>query len=354
MFPKFKLAAICVATSFLFACENSETPVPSPKGQYASGVFILNEGQFGRSNGSISFYNRKNIDSIALTGDIFRKNNSRTLGDVVQDMAIVQNKAFLVVNNSNKVEIVDAGTFKALAPEISLKSPRYATSVGTKLYVTEWVGAAFPASAIVNGQVSVIDINTYKVLKTIAVGQLPDKMLVANNKLYVANSQQNTVSVINTNTDVLETTITVADRPNSLAQDSNGNIWVLCGGVPSWAGTPTSAVLLRFNPSTPNNQTKFTFASSGGSNLQINTEKNQFIYGRGGAIFSMSTTATELPTTPLIRRSFYGLGIDKDGVIYGADALNFAVNGRIIRYSKTGVALDSATVGLVPNGFVFR
>jgi YVTN family beta-propeller protein len=354
MFSKFKLATICVASSLLFACENSENPTITPKGKYAEGVFILNEGQFGRANGSVSFYNRKNIDSVAFEGDIFRKANNRTMGDVVQDLLVVNQKAFIVVNNSNKIEIVDAGNFKSLAPEIVLKSPRRAVSIGNKLYVTEWVGASFPATAVVNGQVSVIDINTYQVLKTITVGKLPDKMLIANGKLYVANSEENTVTVINTNNDIVETTLTVADRPNGLQQDANGNIWVLCGGVPSWAGATTSAVLLRFSPNNPIIQTKFTFSSSGASNLAINHEKNTLFFSRGGAVFTMNITATNLPTIPLIRRSFYGLGIDKDGTIYGADALNYAVNGRMIRYNKNGVALDSATVGLVPNGFVFR
>ncbi len=354
MFKSIKLAAIYVAVLFLLAsCEETkQTPTPIlPKGKYATGIFIISEGGFQKSNGSISFFNRKNLDSVAFEGDIFAKANSRNLGDIVQDMAIVNDKAFIVVNNSNKVEIVDAGTFKSLAPEIKLQLPRHAVAVGNKLYVTEWVSFSAP-----NGQVSVIDIATYKVLKTIQVGILPDNMLVVGPKILVANSNANTISVINTEFDTVENTIKVGDRPNSLVQDASGNIWVLCGGTPSWAGTATNAKLVRFNPNSATQQTTFEFVSGGADGLVINSEKNTMLYSYRMRIFSIATNATTLPSMdkPFINRRFYGLGIDKDGTIYGADALNYSVNGRVIRYNKSGIVLDSMTVGVAPSGFLFR
>ena len=363
MFKSIKLAAIYVATLFLLAsCEETkQTPAPIlPKGKYATGIFIISEGGFQKSNGSISFFNRKNLDSVAFEGDIFAKANSRNLGDIVQDMAIINDKAFIVVNNSNKVEIVDAGTFRSLAPEIKLQLPRHAVAVGNKLYVTEWVSFSAP-----NGQVSVIDIATYKVLKTIQVGILPDNILVVGTKILVANANANTISVINTEFDTVENTIKVGDRPNSLVQDASGNIWVLCGGTPSWAGTPTSSKLIRFNPNSATQQTTFEFKDvdantknpiNGADGLVINSEKNTILYSYRMRIFSITTNATTLPSIdkPFINRRFYGLGIDKDGTIYGADALNYSVNGRVIRYNKSGIILDSMTVGVAPSGFLFR
>lgn len=352
MFKNLKLAAISVAViSFLSSCEETkQTPAPIlPKGKYATGIFILNEGGFQKSNGSVSFYNRKNLDSVALEGDIFAKNNARTLGDVVQDMVVVNDKAFIVVNNSNKVEIVDAGTFKSLAPEIKLKQPRYAVAVGNKLYVSEWLNGY---NGI--GQISVIDITSYKVLKTITVGKAPEKLLVVGEKILVANSDENTLSVINTTFDTIENTITVGDKPNSLTQDAQGNIWVLCGGVPAWAGTPTNAKLIRFSPNAATQQTVFAFEKGDARKLTINSEKNTLYYMYQGATYSMATTDSKLPTNFLLKRTFYGLGVDKDGIIYAADALNYVINGRVIRYTKTGVALDSMTVGVTPNGFIFR
>jgi YVTN family beta-propeller protein len=357
MFTKLKLAAIFVAASALLSScteESNVTRIIAPTGKYAKGIFILNEGQFGKPNGSVSFFNRKDLDSVAIEGDIFKKNNNRNLGDVVQSMTIVDSRAFIVVNNSNKVEIVDAGTFKSLAPEITLKSPRFAVSSNNKLYVTEYVGATYPAAAIVKGQVSVIDLVTYKVLKTIEVGKMPDKLLLANGKIYVANNRDNTISVINPNNDVLETTIVVADRPNGLVQDATGNIWVYCSGYSQYdETTPSNATLVKFNPSTPTTQVKLAFPTNGGSNLNINAAKTTLFYSYKG-VNSMNTTATSLPTSPLIKRNFYGLGIDSDGTIYGSDALNYAVNGRVIRFNSNGIALDSMTVGLIPNGFIFR
>jgi YVTN family beta-propeller protein len=227
-------------------------------------------------------------------------------------------------------------------------------AANNKLYITEYVGATYPASAIVKGQVSVIDLATYKVLKTIEVGKMPDKLLLANGKIYVANNRDNTVSVINPNNDTVENTIIVADRPNSLVQDATGAIWVLCSGYSQYdEATPSNATLVKFNPTTPTSQTKLAFSTYGASNLNLNAAKTTLFYTHKG-VFSMNTTATSLPTTPLIKRSFYGFGVDTDGTIYGGDALNYAVNGRVIRFNSNGIALDSMTVGLIPNGFVFR
>jgi DNA-binding beta-propeller fold protein YncE len=63
-----------------------------------------------------------------------------------------------------------------------------------------------------------------------------------------------------------------------------------------------------------------------------------------------------LKSTPLINRSFYGLGIDpKEGIIYGADAGGFTSNGKVVRFNpSTGLAIDSITVGIGPNSFIFR
>jgi hypothetical protein len=70
----------------------------------------------------------------------------------------------------------------------------------------------------------------------------------------------------------------------------------------------------------------------------------------------MATTATALPTTPFIRRSFSGFAIDPtDNTIYGAvNYGSYTNNGRFIRYPAAGgAAIDSFTVKVSPNGFAF-
>ncbi len=75
-----------------------------------------------------------------------------------------------------------------------------------------------------------------------------------------------------------------------------------------------------------------------------------------GKVFSHDITSYALNTTPVVSRSFYGLGIDPvNNYIYGADAGDFASNGWVIRYnSSSGAVVDSFQVGIIPGGFCFR
>ena len=68
------------------------------------GVFILNEGNFKSGNGSLSFFS---YDSSKLYNNTFLSINQRPLGDVPYSMNIGGSRAYIVVNNSGKIEVVD-------------------------------------------------------------------------------------------------------------------------------------------------------------------------------------------------------------------------------------------------------
>lgn len=343
-----------VAQAFFFSSCDQENE-HQPKGSYESGVFIVNEGNFNRGNGSISFYNR---NTKTADQDIFKQVNNRPTGDVIQSLAVHNEKAYIVANNSGKMEVADANTFQSLGTVEGLMMPRYFAALQNKGYVTEWVGFSG------NGRVAVVDLKTNTVTKTIPVGGFPEQLLVHNNKLYVANSADNTVSVINTNTDVLETTVTVGDGPNSLAVDANNKIWVLCGGdkvwLPDYSGIDENAStvgsLVRLNPATLAAETTLAFGSKkeAPAKLTANSSKNKLYYTYQGKVFQVDITAAALPVTALINRGFYGFGVDPaTNILYGSPS-SFTANSKVIRYNPSGAAIDSFQAGIGANGFVFR
>lgn len=319
-----------------------------------SNVFVLNEGQYGTPNGEISLFS-KNSRTV-IDNATFRTVNQRDLGDVVQSMLVVGERGYVVVNNSQKVEVINLRTFAAEATVTGLLQPRYAIAAAPdKVYISEWVALGG------TGRLAVLDTRTNTITKTIAVGRLPEEMLLANGKVYVANSDENTVSVINPATDVVEATLPVQDGPVSLVQDQAGAIWVLCSGITRFGTAPpypvmssTPANLVKLNTATPGASLVLPFGTGGASGLRLDNTKAQLYYRYDGRVYKMSTSATALPTTPLIRRSFYGFGLDPaDNTIYGSIA-PYSGAGRFIRYQPTtGTAIDSFTVNLLPNGFVF-
>jgi YVTN family beta-propeller protein len=342
-------------TLFFTSCDDRDDNNEQPKGAYEKGVFIVNEGNFQKGNSAISFYNR---DTKTVEADIFNTVNTRPLGDVAQSMAIYNDRAYVVVNNSNKIEVTDINTFKSLGTIAGLALPRYFAGVGNKGYVTEWVSFSS------NGRVAVLDLAANTVTKTIPVGKLPGQVLVVNNKLYVVNSNDNTISVINTGTDAVETTITVADSPNSLVLDANNKIWVLAGGKKAYnpdfsinEANSTAGNLVRINPGTNIVELTLPFASrkDSPSRLTTNGAKNKLYYSYAGKVYQLDITATALPANAFINRNFYGLGVDPTtNVIYGGDAGFFSANGKVVRYNPSGTVLDSFQVAVGPNGFIFR
>ena len=97
----------------LFSCKTDEekeiTPVSNESGV---DVIVLNEGNFGSGNASINWYNSSENK---IYQHIFKSNNQgRPIGDVVQSMQIIGDKGYIVVNNSQKIEVVNLSDFKSI------------------------------------------------------------------------------------------------------------------------------------------------------------------------------------------------------------------------------------------------
>ena len=82
------------------------------------------------------------------------------------------------------------------------------------------------------------------------------------------------------------------------------------------------------------------------------------LYILSGDLYKMSILDRKFPPEPLIRsgqRTFYSAGIDpRSGEIYLADAIDYAQNGMVYRFSPGGLLTDSFRVGINPGDFLFR
>ena len=115
LFNSLPLYILFFATLFFVSCTDDSEVVPNDNatentiGSFSSGIFVVNEGNFGAADGSISFIDSEGI----VQNDVFSENNALLpLGDVVQSMYLRDTLAFILVNNSNKVEVVDVDEMK--------------------------------------------------------------------------------------------------------------------------------------------------------------------------------------------------------------------------------------------------
>ena len=352
-----------LALGALASCdpEKDENPTPA-KGRT---VFVINEGSFTKANASISQFNK---DTKTVAVSVFTAANGRDLGDVAQDFVIRDNRGYVVVNNSNKVEVVSLPDFKEVATIIGLNSPRYFLPVSaTRAYLTQWGNfGSVPAG------IKVIDLTTNTVVGSIATGALPERLLLAGGRVFVANSGDSTLTVIDPATDQVTSTVPVGDAPNSLALDRDGRLWVLCGGVPAFlppsytkldTTASTLGSLYSLNPATPATGATFRRFNNRAfvpANLQINDTKDQLYFratdpeSYNGGVCRLGIADAKLPSlkTPFIPGLFYGLGVDPaTGVIYTGTG-NFSAD-KMARYQPNGTLIDETPVGAGPNGFVF-
>jgi YVTN family beta-propeller protein len=338
------VAALCLMTS----C-NKDDDDNNNNSIFQGGAFVLNEGQFQQGNGSVSFYNPENE---TVENNIFENINDFPLGDVVQSMTIFDNKAYIVVNNSSKIEIVNLNTFEYLGTISNLTSPRYILPVSaTKAYVTD----------LFSNTISVINLSSNSISSTIAVNGNTEELALASGKVFVTNRSEDYVYVINPNTDNIEDSIELAAGPSSIQIDNNGKVWVLCSGKTLFDEDfnvigQEAGGLYKINASNLNVETALDFSTNDSpSRLRINAGGNQLYFLNNG-IFAMSTTSSSLPSNVLIPsngRSLYALNIAPNGDIYTADAIDFQQSGLVYRYSSDATLIDEFTTDIAPNGVYF-
>jgi YVTN family beta-propeller protein len=342
---KLNFFVLLLASLFVFtSCDESDN---GPKGDFDNGVLVINEGNFNSGDGTVSFFEP---NSKTVTEDIFGLVNPKlALGDVVQSMTVVGDEAFIVVNNDNKVEVVNVNTFEAIHTINDVKLPRYFATASGKGYLTEWV--SFSES----GRVSVVDLTTYEVTKTITTDFGAENLMLVGNKLFVSNNFTNTVSVINTTTDAVVKTIEVASAPGEFVVDAQNKLWVVCGGDYQ----QNNGALVQIDPATETVVKTISLSRNVSVKLATDKSKNALYFYSGKSIYKLATSATAAPTEPFLTENnatgFYGLDIDQNtNIIYAGDAKGFAGNGVVFRYNIDGSLIDSFKAGRGPNGFVFN
>ncbi|MCW4467537.1 hypothetical protein OGH69_01025 [Flavobacterium sp. MFBS3-15] len=352
-----KLILTALAGSLIFAsCSDDDSNGNAPSGAYDNGMLIINQGNFGQSNSTVSFLS----DGLLLENNIFAAvNPGHILGDTAQDIGFKGDLAYIVMNASNKIEIVNRYTFAHVGTiSQGLDNPRYIAFSNNKAFVTNWGDGGVTT----DDYIAVINLSSNTVTSEIAVAEGPERILEEDGKLYVTHKggygYGNSVTVINGSTNAVVTTIAVGDVPNTM-EEEDGKLYVMCEGKPSWAPTPeTPGSLVVINLS--NNSVTSTLGFTGTShptNLVIEDDKIYFT--EGSDIYTMAKNAATLPSEPIFTTTEQGVyGVSafavEDGRIYIGDAGNFNSNGKVHVYGLTGGTPQSFTVGITPAGFYFN
>lgn len=198
---KIKVNPFLLCATLLFvgvtisSCSDDDDNTSGTLSQTEKGCYVLNTGNWGGNDASLQYYDY--ASGLATPADaqsnIFAFENGTLLGDLAQDMLWIEDKLFVTVSGSQKLEILDENGKRICEPYLYTTegaSPRMLATDGKFVYVTNY-----------DGNVYVYNASTAEYVKKIAVGTRPegisyiDGYLVVNNagELYAYNG---TLSVI--------------------------------------------------------------------------------------------------------------------------------------------------------------
>ncbi len=325
------------------ACDTdpaSPTPPDVPETTHA--LYIVNEGNFQRNNAELSIFMP---DSGRVYNNIFKSLNDFDLGDTGNSITLRDGRAYIVVNGSNKVEILDTKT------KLRVGSIQCPAGSSPRHVVFDAHGRAC-ISNLYSNSISVYDLATSVFVHTIPVGNNPEQMLIDGTTLLVANSgfgAGRTVSVVNLETATVVKELHVSDNPMFIERLGTTRALVLCCGAYNDFTDP--------NDDTPGmlftvDLTRMVLIDSmviAGHPQRLTVDGAGHVYtvGSGGIMRIDLATGTSEPD--FIPGWYYSVLCDPDrGVIYVTDPLDYVQPGRLLVFSLSGEKRAEYPVGVIP------
>lgn len=331
--------------------ENKEFEKSQKPETYKDAFFVLNEGGFTYGNASVSAYFPSALNA---TQNIFQNVNNYSLGDVAQSIIQKGDFTYIVLNNSQKIEIVKTNTFERLRTITGFSSPRY-------LQFTE--NEKVLVSDLYENKMSVLDLETGCEFGSIKTQGWTEEIEKVNGKYYAI--ERNTIGVQNKfanliEIDILNLSITkrvkIPAEPNSLVVDNDGNIWILSTGVEAENILPA---LIKFNTSSASIEKTYNFSdyTNIAQNLAFNSQNGKLYFNEANSIFEMNASDSNLPLQAYFTTNaqiIYGIDVNPSTQeFYICDAIDYFSPGKVFRYSPGGNLVDEFEVGILPSKVIF-
>lgn len=318
-----------------------EPELPFPEGR---GAFILNEGNYLAGNGSLSFYS---FETEKIYDNLFSARNDRPLGDIPTFIAVDDDRAFIIVNNSGTVEVIDLITMESLGTITGIISPRQMVIRERKAYV----------SSLMSDLIYIVDIDNLVVTGTVDIGCNSEAMVIAGNMLFAANwSGGDKITVVNLTDNTVETEIKTGLEPESMVLDRNNRLWVLCTGGYMNEEIPR---IVKINALTMavEDELEFRTVYDNPSSLTVNGGGDTLYYIDEG-VRRMTLAAATLPENAFIStggRLFYKLAASPwNGMIMVTDAIDWQQKGDLLIYNRNGSLVDTEQCGIIPGYMRFK
>lgn len=339
---KFSTLSLLVLLIFT-SCSDSDDSAPLIKGDFENGYFVSNEGKFPDPNASVTFISK---DLNTVSKEIYKNANGKTLGSVVQSIVFENDYAYLVVNNSNKIEVVNRYTFQSVATITEkINQPRYALVEDGKLFVTNEATKS----------VEIFDANSFAHITSIQINKSVEEIREDNNFIYIMNPSYDTdsdysnisknITVIDSKNHTIVKDLTVGVGFNSM-EIEDGILYAMHDTGITKITTSNNAVI---------GEITFEEGLSNASKLEL--EDNYIYFVSGSKIYKFRTDLTSFSNTELVDTKStgspwdvgYGFNVVDDKLFY-TDVKGFTESSEVNVYDLDGKFLKSFKAGIGANG----
>lgn len=359
-----KLSVLLYLAVALAACESDPIIAPIHKDttivtQDTRALYVLNEGAYGANNASLDVLlitrhqtiidstNRK--DTIVTFDTLYQKNRIPALGDVGNDLKLINGKLYAVLNNSNEIVVVDpanAGELSRIAFGAGSGPNKIANIGGGKALVTQ----------LYNIELELVDMSSNTRVGTVNINRKSNDLGVLNNKAFISADSQSIV-VLDLATNAIDSVITVPYSPQQIVVDSiNNQIIVACQGD---FNDPSGKSYLVYINALTNEITKTEQVGLGvyAIGRLIPGPVGKLFMLTSGEVKSINLATRTIATAPVLTspKQYYGGGYDvQTNTLYLGDAAGFTGTGAVDAYNaSTGALLKSYEAGIAPAHFAF-
>jgi len=345
-----KLLLLFITTTFLFwGCENSTEKIPIEP--LNSGVIIINEGGYAQNNSTISSYS---ITEKKVTNDVYYSANEKELGDTGNDIVILEERAFVALTGSNKIEVISTYNFKSLGNVdfTQFGGPRNIAISGNMGYATTS-----------NSVLVKFDLNSFSIIDTLNLGFKPEGITSADGKLFIAISgwgSGTTITVVEESNFKILKNITVMANPISICSVGN-DVYSVSTGTYSYFGGDGIGALTKIDAKSMNildtlqiRQNPGRFACSNDEELFV-INGNGIVHISGKDMSILNPILISAATVNNIYSSIYSVGYDSDAeLLYLGNPKDFSQNGEIAIFDLIGNEKGRFDVGINPGTIVFK
>lgn len=320
---KKTLFLFSIILTFTYSC--TKDPINSVPGAYNNGILILNEGSFMSGNATLDFYS---YDNDSLFKNVFKSINGIDLGDVAQDIKLINNTLAIVVNNSNKIYWLTKDSLKLKFKTENISSPRFIESISSTLAVV----------TSMNGSIYTVNTTTGMIENTIATGQFTEKIIINNNDIIVEYKKMYSSLKPDSQGFLIfdKSSLQLKNRINTHFIPESSQL--LNGKIYSFYTDPkyTLATLLKSYDLSTNTFLDYPCNLVGSKSL-ITLFNNALLYYDNNEIKQIDATGTISSIVKGISATYpYGLGVSSKGDILLSDAKNFSSPSSTYIYSPTG------------------